>query len=373
MWSLPQEWDRLVLTLATRLTPGRLRLSVVCDTLDHAAAQRVLLPLSSLPLLKSCAIRLGQRPDHSLRRLAQTTVHQAMGQDQPPQGPFPWDRLPDELQLQILRHSGLLAPTVIEWEEGKGTPRPSCCQQCTATLEACCCPPLHAAFTSGQCTCWQWPRDHFLVSQGFRSQALQIFYRSNTFSVQTLEAHWTENIPPYLEHRSALVFLRSVPRDALPHIRSLRVIFPTSCDDDLGPGTPSLANWTDTLRFIERHLPLAHLSLTLCTATARHDDGYNTGSEDKELAFYRRMIQPVAILRGIQNLFIVFPPTGDAPREARNRLRERELQTQILGQTSSVGAPRKLQEGQGHPERELREEWDPLTFGPTGDRIWPPW
>ncbi|KIW89974.1 uncharacterized protein Z519_09404 [Cladophialophora bantiana CBS 173.52] len=314
MRSLPQEWERLVLVLAAQLTPGRLRLSVVCDTLDHAAALQVLLPLERLPLLRSCAVRLGQQSDHHLRRLAQTTVHQVTGQLRPPQTAFQWDDLPDELQTPNTDSPPVITPRTIEWVEGKGITKPSCCQQCTATLEAYCCPPLHAAFTSGRCTCWQWPRDHFLVNHKFRLLALQIFYRSNTFSVETLDARWDRDISRRLEHRSALVFLQSMPHDALSHIYSLRIIFPTFHDDSLCPGTPSLPNWTDTLRFIQRHLPLAYLDLTLCIAFANQDDGFVTPCEDKEWAFYLRMVEPAVILRGIRNLVVTFPPTGDAPQ-----------------------------------------------------------
>ncbi|EXJ68389.1 uncharacterized protein A1O5_08181 [Cladophialophora psammophila CBS 110553] len=347
MRSLPQEWERLVLVLAAQLTPGRLRLSVVCDTLDHAAAQQILLPLERLPLLKSCAVRLGQQPDHHLRRLAQTTVHQVTGHSAHLRPPFGGTT---SLMNSNYRFSAIQALSHLGPLNGwRGRALPG-----------------HPAASS-------WPRDHFLVNHKFRHQALQIFYRSNTFSVETLDAHWDRDMSHHLEHRSALVFLQSIPRDALPHIYSLRIIFPTFHNDGLCPGTPSLTNWTDTLRFIQGHLPLAHLDLALCIAFASQDDGYVTGWEDKEWAFYQRMVAPAVILRGIRNLFAIFPPTGDAPREARNRLRERDLQTRTLGWTSPLTRVTKPREGQGHPEME--EIWDagPITLGPSGERIWPPW
>lgn len=77
--SLVQEWESVAAYLAAGFTPGRLRLSVVCDTLDYAAAQSIVRPISRLPLLASCAIRLGQLPNHGLRRLAESTARQVTG------------------------------------------------------------------------------------------------------------------------------------------------------------------------------------------------------------------------------------------------------------------------------------------------------
>lgn len=45
------------------------------------------------------------------------------------------------------------------------------------------------------------------------------------------------------EYQSALVFLQSTPRDALEHIRSLRIVFSLFSYDNLCPGSRSLTNW----------------------------------------------------------------------------------------------------------------------------------
>jgi hypothetical protein len=144
MVSLVQEWESIAAHLAAGLTPGRLRLSVVCDTLDYAAAQSIVRPISRLPLLVSCAIRLGQLPNHGLRRLAESTARQVTGLPPLTDTVFRWHDLPTEIQLRILQYSGLLAPRSIRWTEGIGPETPLCCRTCTETLETCCCPNLQS-------------------------------------------------------------------------------------------------------------------------------------------------------------------------------------------------------------------------------------
>ncbi|KIW67919.1 hypothetical protein PV04_03898, partial [Phialophora macrospora] len=116
-----------------------------------------------------------------------------------------------------------------------------------------------------------------------------------------------------------------------PLLRSLRVIFPTLTQHDLRAETSSLASWVRTLDFIRQRLPLATLDLTLCVQEAAADDGYYTSAEADEWDCYQRMVEPTAVLRGIQNLFILFPPPRDVSRAARNQVRERELQSRALG------------------------------------------
>lgn len=119
---------------------------------------------------------------------------------------------------------------------------------------------------------------------------------------------------------------------------------------------------------MRENLVLARLDLTLCTHSALEDDGYVSGLEEVEWGFYRRIIRPTTILQGLQNLFIIFPPTSDPGREARNRAREREL----LDQGPTLGRPSTHRgEGTGHPETEWDEPDNTSVFGPAGEQIWP--
>ena len=74
------ERQHLTHRLARQLRPHQLRLSVACDTLDHGIAHQIVQPIQELPLLASCAIRLGQLPDSRLRLLAETATRQTTEQ-----------------------------------------------------------------------------------------------------------------------------------------------------------------------------------------------------------------------------------------------------------------------------------------------------
>jgi hypothetical protein len=319
------EWQHLTSHLARYLNSYQLRLSVVCDTLDHQVAHQIVQPIKGLPLLTSCALRLGQSPTPRLRLLAETTTRHATGQPPIPSAIFPWQNLPSEIQLRILSHSTLVAPRPVEWRGGYGLERSVCCQQCTDSLDTCCCPGLHAAFSSLGCRCWQWPSELFLVNKTLREQALRIAYSNNSFSVLSLHRRVSsiEEFPQ--KHRSALTFLQSIPRDALPHIRSLRIVFNQFWNHDLSPGTHSLTNWVATLAFIQQNLTLAQLHLTVCTKNVLKDcysyDGTWIDTEDIEWKFYQRLAAPMAVLQGLGSLRIPFPPPSDSARAARNLVR----------------------------------------------------
>ena len=353
------EWQNLTTHLARHLRSYQLRLSVVCDTLDQQVARQIVQPLQELPLLTGCAIRLGQSPNPRLRLLAETATRQAMGQPPIPSTIFPWQDLPSEIQLRVLSYSDLVAPRLVEWEEGWGLGRSACCQQCTDSLETCCCPSLHAAFSSLGCRCWQWPSELFLVNKTWREQALRIAYSSNSFSVSRPRHRASDET----EHRSALTFLQSIPRDALPHIRSLRIVFGLCQDNHLSPNTHSLTNWVTTLAFIQKNLALAQLHLTVCAETALENYPYGDGTwidaEDIEWKFYQRLTAPMVVLRGLGSLRTPFPPPPkdwaagppylDRARAARNLAQQRQLQIQILGPVDQAFSTATTGRTQGHP------------------------
>ncbi|KAI9876335.1 MAG: hypothetical protein M1830_006754, partial [Pleopsidium flavum] len=70
-----------------------------------------------------------------------------------------------------------------------------------------------------------------------REDATKIFYSSNMFKIHTVESSfvWED-----------FEFLRALPANALPYIRSLHCIFPIFGNDDLKPGTASQINWQAT-------------------------------------------------------------------------------------------------------------------------------
>jgi hypothetical protein len=118
MVPLVQEWESIAAHLTAGLTPSRLRLSVVCDTLDHAVAQSIVRPISRLPLLASCAIRLGQLPNHGLRRLAESTARQVMGLPPLTDTVFRWHDLPNGNPVTNSTILGPFGPSVYPMDRG---------------------------------------------------------------------------------------------------------------------------------------------------------------------------------------------------------------------------------------------------------------
>ena len=98
------------------------------------------------------------------------------------------------------------------------------------------------------------------------------------------------------------------------------------------------------------------------------DEGNSTEREDWEWQLYQRIVQPATILRGIQNILILFPPTLNAARALRNSARERVLRVQVMGSASSEPAIPK--EGQGHPANDRVRQDSPVILGPLGEHLW---
>jgi len=216
------EWKVVIARLALNICPGKLKLSVVCDTLDYATAKQITEPLLDLPHLSECSIRLGQIPDACLKDLAQEAVYQLTAQaEHNPRLFFNFSALPPEIQIQILGYTDLVSLDSITWVHKTKLDFISCCLQCTSTLESCCCSPLHAAYTSMTCCCWVIPSSLFLVGRKVRDQALKIFFSRNRFEIWPEKREDEPRLQPDSTH--VLDFLQALPAAALQYIRSLHI------------------------------------------------------------------------------------------------------------------------------------------------------
>ncbi|KAK3308756.1 uncharacterized protein B0T15DRAFT_483349 [Chaetomium strumarium] len=222
------EWRRTADYLSSRIKPGGLRLALVCD-LDPQEADimdsvtKVLAPLSSLPELKDCHIRLCKSPNAELTRIARNAALQACRTPEPPSSPSSGPRilsLPHELRLHILEYTDLITPwREVMWSrrhrgyrypaEGcypRGDfpcPYPSddhwhhgcqfrgCNHQERIRLPdnevwhgsiGCFCRLRHAAFSSA-CRCWTPPTPLFLVCRALSEDAKFVFFSRNRFVV----------------------------------------------------------------------------------------------------------------------------------------------------------------------------------------------
>jgi hypothetical protein len=337
--SVISDWKSVCARVSSNIQPFRLRLFVICDTANYEVATEVVEPLSKMPTLQVCSIRLGQTPNHELRCLARATVYQVTGKSGDTLSSRPsYTRLPTEIQQEILCHTDLIAPHVLTWEPTRRLRVIDCCRRCTDFLEACCCSLQHAAF-SETCTCWKIPTDLFLISSSLHRTATRIFYQRNHFAVLPRGENFTREDahPPLLE------FITSLPPQALQHLRSIQCVFPALSTDFLIPGREAHCHWLQTITFISNSLQLSKLSLTLDMSISRgwsSDTAYMSAQDilDMERAMwvtYQRVVEPLIqtpLNRGLKNLFIKLSwPLGDAKGHIRDA-QERTLEQRIMGE-----------------------------------------
>ena len=372
------EWMELCRRLALYAYPRKLRLSVVCDTLDYATAKRTTEPLLELPQLAECSIRLGQTPDSGLGYLAQETVYRLTRKKvHNPIQSFSFSALPMEIQAHILSYTDLISPDTISWYYKIGIDFfTSCCLRCTDALEACCCSALHAAYTSMPCECWVMPSPIFLVSKKIRELALEIFFSRNKFQIWP-ERSETGSHPDSLH---ILAFLRGIPNEALKHIRCLELKLDGLDYHLLGPGTDFQNDWNATVDFISRNLDISRLCLSIEDLWERpiRDSYYITGNyssaeaaedEHQEPILCQNLGAPLSKLKGVKDFSIRF--AGRRSLKAFHRKQETILERRIMGELydDSVEANRgeKRQE-QGNKSNKFGNE---PVFGPDGTQIWP--
>jgi hypothetical protein len=221
-----EEWLRTANFLSSRITPRALELSLICDLdqEDAGAAAQVVAPLSLLPELKSCHVRLCRAPNPKLGQIAQDAALQACYKPAPGARLRSYLsssrllRLPRELRVRILEYTDLVTPwREVMWNRlGHGyqnfalrnaephdmasacTPaKYDGCQFSDCQSRGCCmhidfeeyygcigcfCRVRHAAYSSN-CKCWAPPTPLFLICRGLLEDARFVFFSRNNFAV----------------------------------------------------------------------------------------------------------------------------------------------------------------------------------------------
>lgn len=111
-------WELVCARIGSGLRPGQLDLTLICDVDpadDGYVTSRLLDPLKCyLPLLRSCTLRLGRasKEKHLAGMACQTALILVGAVERPSENfePFPFDRLPWELKIHILRYTHLGPP-----------------------------------------------------------------------------------------------------------------------------------------------------------------------------------------------------------------------------------------------------------------------
>lgn len=122
-----EAWELVCARLGSGLRPRRLDLTLICDidpAADGGVASRLLDPLRCyLPLLRSCTLRLGHSSkERNLARMAGQAALALVGigtvESSQNTKPFPFDRLPWELKIRILRYTHLGPPGFADYDLG---------------------------------------------------------------------------------------------------------------------------------------------------------------------------------------------------------------------------------------------------------------
>ncbi|PGH04340.1 hypothetical protein AJ79_07120 [Helicocarpus griseus UAMH5409] len=112
-------WRLLCKQTMQDIRPGRLELSVTCNTDSTVLSKAILEPLVTIPALKSGSIRLSMKKEPELQRLAEHPTYRLVSPKMV-ESSFRFYDLPVELQPQVLEHAGLVAPYPLRWEVDSG-------------------------------------------------------------------------------------------------------------------------------------------------------------------------------------------------------------------------------------------------------------
>ena len=183
--------------LRNDLVPNRLGLTFICDSVDHILASQVMNSLLLLPRLKWCSIMLSRSFDFRLRQIAEETRIKLIGEpDCRVTKAFPLRDLPKELELEVLRHTG-----VINSKHLRYNPRSMFPTLFTSSIEircmytndlgiyskdhsncSCCCCNSHSTST-WSCNCRRFPYALFSVDWEMNHDMRTIMYRENAWEL----------------------------------------------------------------------------------------------------------------------------------------------------------------------------------------------
>lgn len=353
--ALLQAWYELVDSLAPQISPGLIKLSIICDTKDLDTACQVMAPLSQFPLLKNCSIRLAESPDWRVFLLARTRTLELTGQPMDLVPNSSKYHVPEEVIEQILGYTQLIAPFDLEWIPNYGLVPFDCCKKCTDTLDFCSC--NHAAYSS-TCICWKLPISIFLTSHAVYRIATAIFYSRNKFVF--FPNNFPSRMPTSLASPLAQ-FIEALPRGALPHLRHITLRLFHCNLNEFAQNKETWFKVASAIDLLAREASVPKLTIILDMGRG-FIHGDPTPSKALQLEAYEQMLRPLHRLRGIRKLFIFL--RGESCSELSGI-----LEKSILGPNHDAVADGKLEEKCREWYHGYSQEGP--VIGPDGRELWP--
>lgn len=369
-------WKDVIRHLAENALPGKLHLGVTCDCADETTASRIAKTLLDLPRLAACDIRLGQRPSTAQGDIARRTALALVGCCWSQQ-PFPFLRLPVEVQMRVLSYTPLLhADGVAYWSPLTNPARADCCKACSGTLDACCCYVLHGAFSTIDTCCSSWitPVSLLLVNNRFYELGMEILFSKNVFHI----CWWTDGSGQEDDrHQSLLMLLTRFPEAAYRYIRKIHVCLQGLGYSNIDPGYKIAENgycfgveWLESIALMSTKLVMPRLTLWIEDLSYRGRSQYNLETdvddslqvEEKEWTLYQRLVEPIADLgeQPLRDLALEFSEPPYQQHDDLRMERRKELEKSIMGQGYCSDDVSGLRQQFGRRPKARRALFEPL-------------
>ncbi|KAL4782181.1 hypothetical protein BJX76DRAFT_298337 [Aspergillus varians] len=317
--------------------PALSHFSMKCKVKELDVASRLMCIMDPFPTLSHCAFHFSELQDDDIqpviKRAAWRLTDNLNGKP-----PFPFTKLPNEVQLMILEHllikrSDPFLPAaereaatvgLLDRKIQPTTHSPlACCGNCSPLRAVCFCETRQTAFSTS-CTCFSSPLPYFLVSRRFYEDCRRLFFTRNHFT-------FVEEDPEPI-----MRFLNPIPTSSFMQIRHLSFKFPLSYrmyHKSARSENAMVLSWRVLRRFIREHFDLPRLSLSIV------DLGTRTASVSRN-KYMRRMLRTFTELRGLRDFRVYL--AGDPSFE-------KELEHAVMGRTSigryrpynmpSIGSP----------------------------------
>ncbi|EFW21962.1 conserved hypothetical protein [Coccidioides posadasii str. Silveira] len=333
-----QEWRDTLYHLGAHIAAGKLNLqinfapqcfypAVVLQSLRLSLA-----PLLEFPRLKNCLISL-PNADRRLQPWVKRLVLMTTGQLDDIDPPFPFAKLPPELQLKVLEHAGLISDTTLVVSSNGFIPRLCWGGACFSRDDFFSCCSLTSSYYVNCDPCWVLPKELFDVNRRIRALSRYIFVSQNRFIISPL-------IVPELKPGWSPMCLSI---DDLPHLRFLTLEF-TGIDGNTHlPGQPNTLAWE---RFVDS--AVNKLTLPALTLMVRmfHEDldylpnGVIYDDDAQMVAAYKaacqRIFDPLAHAlkgqeHGLKRLFVAISSPIENLKVSGVRDYERVLERSVMG------------------------------------------
>lgn len=289
--------------------------SLKCKVRAPEVAERLFEHMEGFPELLDCGIHFNSAYDDGLQVKVRQFCWKLTGRLDPP--PFPFTRLPKEVQLLVLELLLTNRPDPYSPRAGNSISegftclqsvvtfqnrrylrahdvRPlMCCGTCSPSQAMCFCFSRQCAFSTS-CTCFSTPLPYFLVSREFYNMARHIFYTKNAFA-------FVEEDP-----EDMLRITHSIPTSTFMLIRRLVFKFPyhhriyrnTSRIEET-----AFLSWSVLRRFIREHFDLPKLTISIIDFGSR-DTFMRTRLIPTRNRYLRRLLLSFADLKGLRNFWV---------------------------------------------------------------------